>query len=99
MYQSTFVHSDLGNPLQFSGNVSEPRSNLESLTFQVALFSMVLPAVQITQLQMTGLLWGGGGGEVKCILVQAMKLCTGRMAHRGSRGIALPIHDHSTRSG
>jgi len=31
--------------------------------------------------------------EVKCTLVQALRLCTGRMAHRGSRGIALFFHD------
>ena len=30
-----------------------------------------------------------GGGKVKCTLVQALRLCTGRTAHRGSRGIAL----------
>ena len=31
--------------------------------------------------------------------VQALKLCTGRTAYRGSRGIALPFHDHGTRRG
>ena len=36
---------------------------------------------------------------VKCTLVQALRLCTGRTAHRGSRGIALPFHDHGTRKG
>ena len=36
---------------------------------------------------------------VKVTLVQALKLCTGRTAHRGSRGIALPFHDHGTRRG
>jgi hypothetical protein len=35
--------------------------------------------------------------KVKCTLVQALRLCTGRTAHRGSRGIALLFHDHSTR--
>ena len=35
----------------------------------------------------------------KCTLVQALRLCTGRTAHRGSRGIALPFHDHGTRRG
>ena len=35
--------------------------------------------------------------KVKCTLVQALRLCTGRTAHRGSRGIALPVHDHGTR--
>jgi hypothetical protein len=32
--------------------------------------------------------------KVKCTLVQALRLCTGRTAHRGSRGIALLFHDH-----
>ena len=37
--------------------------------------------------------------NVKCTLVQALRLCTGCTAHRGSRGIALPFHDHGTRWG
>ena len=37
--------------------------------------------------------------KVKCTLVQALRLCTGRTAHRGSRGIALPFHYHGTRRG
>ena len=32
-------------------------------------------------------------------LVQALRLCTGRTAHKGSKGIALPFHDHGTRRG
>ena len=35
--------------------------------------------------------------NVKCTLVQALRLCTGRTAQRRSRGIALPFHDHGTR--
>ena len=35
----------------------------------------------------------------KCTLVQALRLCTGCMAHRGTRGIALLIHDHGPRMG
>ena len=35
----------------------------------------------------------------KCPLVQALGLCTVRTAHRGSRGIALPFHDHGTKGG
>ena len=35
--------------------------------------------------------------KVKCTLVQALRLCTGRTAHRGSRYIALLFHDHGTR--
>jgi len=31
--------------------------------------------------------------------VQALRLCTGRAAHRGSRGVALPFLDHATRRG
>ena len=37
--------------------------------------------------------------KVKCTLVQALRLCTGRMAHRGSRGIALLFLDCGTRRG
>jgi len=32
-------------------------------------------------------------------LLQALRLCTGHTAHRGSRGLALPFHDHDTRKG
>jgi hypothetical protein len=31
--------------------------------------------------------------KVKCNLVQALRLCTGCTAHRGSRGIALLFND------
>jgi len=37
--------------------------------------------------------------KVKFILVQALRLCTGHTAHRGSRGIALPFLNHDTRRG
>ena len=37
--------------------------------------------------------------KVKVTLVQALRLCTVRTAHRGSRGIALPLHDHGTGRG
>jgi len=32
--------------------------------------------------------------KVKVTLVQALSLCTGCTAHRGSTGIALHFHDH-----
>ena len=35
--------------------------------------------------------------KVNCTLVQALRLCTGRTAHRGSRGITLSFHDRGTR--
>ena len=37
--------------------------------------------------------------KVKVTLVQALRLCTGRTAHRGSRGLALLFHDHGNRRG
>ena len=40
-----------------------------------------------------------GKGKVKCTLVQAPRIGTGRTAHRGSRGIAVPFLDHGTRRG
>ena len=39
----------------------------------------------------------GKGKNVKCTLVQALRPCTGRTAHRRSRGIALLFLDHGTR--
>ena len=35
--------------------------------------------------------------KVKCTLLQALWLCTGRTAHRESRDIAPPLHDHGIR--
>ena len=37
--------------------------------------------------------------KVRCTLVQALRLCTGRTARRGNRGIALLFLDHGTRRG
>ena len=37
--------------------------------------------------------------KVKCTIVQALRLCTSRTAHRGSRGIALLFLVHGTRRG
>jgi len=37
--------------------------------------------------------------KVKCTLVQALRLCTGRTAHGRSRGIALPFSDHGIKRG
>jgi len=38
-----------------------------------------------------------GKVKVKCTLLQALRLCTGRTSHKGSRGIALLFLDHGTR--
>ena len=37
--------------------------------------------------------------KVKCTVVHALRLCTGRTAHRGSWGIALFFLDHGIRNG
>ena len=37
--------------------------------------------------------------KVKCTIARTLRLCTGRTAHRGSRGIALLFLDHATRRG
>jgi len=37
--------------------------------------------------------------NIKCTFVQALKFCTGRTAHRVSRGLALFFLDHGTRRG
>ena len=37
--------------------------------------------------------------KIKCTFVQALRLCTGCTAHRGSRGIALLFLDRGTRRG
>jgi len=37
--------------------------------------------------------------KIKCTLVQALRLCTGRTVHSGNRGISLIFLDHGTRRG
>jgi len=37
--------------------------------------------------------------KIKVTVVQELSFCTGRTAHRESRGIALPFHDHGIRTG
>jgi len=37
--------------------------------------------------------------KIKVTIVQALRLCSGRTAHRGSGGIALLFHDNGTRRG
>ena len=37
--------------------------------------------------------------KVKVTLIETLRLCTGRTAHTGSRGIALPFHDHGIWTG
>ena len=58
-----------------------------SLWLEVLLYFSVLP-VRLR-----------GKSNVKCTLVQALRLSTGSTAYRGSRGIALLFLDHGTRRG
>ena len=44
-------------------------------------------------------LYNIGKVKVKCTLVQALRLCKSRTAHRGSRGIAVRFLVHGTRKG
>ena len=65
-----------------------------SVTFSHAFVGYKLPTNAVGILGIHSLL-----PKVKCTLVQALRLCTGRTAHRESRGIALLFHDHGTRRG
>jgi hypothetical protein len=66
-------------------------SNTSFLTWSVQLIFSIL--LQHHILSCTG------KKKVKCTLVQALRLCTGRTAHRGRRDITLPFLDHGTRRG
>jgi len=59
------------------------------------MFRLIHPAMRITIYKRVQNIIKG----LQCTLVQALRLCTGRTAHRGSRGIALPFHDHGTGRG
>ena len=51
-----------------------------------------LPVTDLTLLDVNSLI-----KKVKCTLVQALRLCTGRAANRGIRNLALLFLDHGTR--
>jgi len=55
------------------------------LTLMFTMFTALLDMIPITMVSVKV--------KVKCTLVQALRLCTGRIVHRGSRGIALLFHD------
>ena len=68
---------------KFRSRIIAPSRLASSLTR--SLDSAVFPFIQIRV------------KKVKVTLVQALRLCIGRTAHRGSRGITLPFLDHGTR--
>jgi hypothetical protein len=63
------------------------------ILYSVTLFSENLSVYEIMYKNMVEMV----KVKVKCTLVQALRLCTGSTAHRRSRGIALPFHEHGTR--
>jgi len=67
-----------------------------SKDFIAFIFRAKLKALQPCLLS-TAQEWSSKVGKVKCTLVQALRLCTGRTTHRESRGIALPFLDHGLR--
>ena len=92
------------------GRVNFPYMNTSKWTQTTSVVVKIL----VSHLNMKGTVSGGTStrktertillcwilsGKVKCTLVQALRLCTGRTTHRGSRGIVLPFHDHGTRRG
>jgi hypothetical protein len=75
------------------------------LSYETRTFIRGCPLLKhIMKLALSIFRWGGKSSlkakvKVKCTLVQALRLCTGRTAHRVSRGITLLFHDHGTRRG
>ena len=70
--------------------------------FQLPLLNLRFPFLKTNFFNSTDFfpkLWTIYKVMVKVTLVQALRLCTGRTAHSGSRGIALLFHDHGTRRG
>ena len=80
-----FAPTDV-NGSRMAVTVEHPKFTARSITHQVKVKVIVKVKVNVKV-------------KVKCTLVQALRLCSGRTAHRGSRVIALPFHDHGTRRG
>ena len=74
-----------------------------------ALYPRENPGTHCTEVQHSGPQYSIAGSpwrlnfvwqkNLKCTLIQSLRLCTGRTAHRGSRGITLLFLDHGTRRG
>ena len=58
----------------------------EKMCEDVVVACLTVPSVQCKE-------------RVKCTLVKTLRLCTGRTAHRWSRGIALLFLDNGTKRG
>ena len=73
-------------------NISAPVANR---TEDVMVNRVVLVSAAVRTSDMM-VMWKVSKVNVKVTLVQALRPCTGLTARRGSRGIALPFHDHGT---
>ena len=87
------LHHTISMTLQCMGNYGWSLQHSSRITLSLSL-SLPVRAVCVQELSSLFKV-----RKVKCTLVQALRLCTGRTAHRGSRGIALPFLDHGTRRG
>jgi hypothetical protein len=81
-----------------------PRECAACLKYSVLIFVEKIHKVERLEGSSTPVLYIGrkvlkGYSKIKCTVVQALSLCTGRTAYRVSRGIALPFHDNGTRKG
>ena len=74
---------------------SHAKTHTPNLTFLPT--NSVIPQVLSSKILYKNLYKKKIAKKVKVTLVQALRLCTGRTAHKGSRGIALLFHDHGTR--
>ena len=72
--------------------------NCEKWLFPTSCLTLLLVCLSVCPHAKTRLP-PGGYKNVTCTPVQALRLCTGRTAHRGSRGIALLFLNHGTRRG
>ena len=72
---------------------TSPRGSLYllRLSLNVSMLSKVL-----CRILMQNYIYKGKKKKIQCTLVRALRLCTGRAAHMGSRGIAVFFLDHGT---
>ena len=82
-----------------TGSIPDSVHTLQKAHTEVANWLVTVCAETHTVYEITLCGINAGTVKVNCSLVQALRLCTGRTARRGSRSIALPFHDHGTRRG
>jgi len=89
--------------VQWHNNEALKLKMLKSNAYSTSHFTILGTPYRLTENKLAVLQWvklySLHTGMVKCTLVQALRLCTGRTAHRGSRGRALLFHGHDTRRG